>query len=194
MQMRTTDINEFRFDDRNANRHTKSGSEFLRNTIDEFGFGRSAVSDKNNVLMIGNDSVRQAIETGRKKAVVVETTGDEIVIVKRTDIAADSREGRELAWRDNRAAQLGIDLDMNIINELSKSHDIDLDPYDFPKMNTISDEELAAFFEPDTSEPKPDKSTIVLNYSPEEAEIVKRELLKRGNSYEQAVWNLLGLE
>jgi hypothetical protein len=39
-----------------------------------------------------------------------------------------------------------------------------------------------------------DYEKIVLNYTQQEHEIVKQELLKHGKTYEAAVWNLLGLQ
>jgi hypothetical protein len=48
---------------------------------------------------------------GIKKVRVIETTGDELVAVKRTDISIDSEEGRRMAWLDNRAGQVNLSWD-----------------------------------------------------------------------------------
>jgi hypothetical protein len=56
-----------------------------------------------------------------------------------------------------------------------------------------SDVNLNEFFEQITGEKKEVKEKIILEYSVEEYELVSKELLKHGTSYEQAVWNLLGL-
>jgi hypothetical protein len=65
--------------------------------------------------------------------VVVETSGREIVAVKRTDLSLDSPEGRGLAIADNRTAELGLEWDPEILSELAA--ELDLQPY-------FTDEEL----------------------------------------------------
>lgn len=51
----------------------------------------------------GNKSQQAAIAAGIKKVRVIETTGDELVAVKRTDVDIDSAEGRKMAYLDIRA-------------------------------------------------------------------------------------------
>jgi len=49
--------------------------------------------------------------------IVVETTGDKLVAVKRIDLdlADDSTAARELAYADNRVAQVGLEWDAEVI-------------------------------------------------------------------------------
>jgi site-specific DNA-methyltransferase (adenine-specific) len=49
--------------------------------------------------------------------IVVETTGNQIVAVKRTDIDLDSKKGREMALADNATAKANIDWDVEALNE-----------------------------------------------------------------------------
>ena len=58
----------------------------------------SQVSESNNSLCL----------IAKPSSEVIETTGDELVAVKRTDIDIDSKEGRELALADNRTAQINL--------------------------------------------------------------------------------------
>ena len=44
-----------------------------------------------------------AIAAGIKRVRVIETTGDELVAVKRTDVDIDSADGRKMAYLDIRA-------------------------------------------------------------------------------------------
>ena len=194
MKVTETTIDKLKFDKKNANKHTERENRLLDKSLSKLGFGRSVLLDKDDNIIAGNGVTEKAGELGFNKVRIIETDGTEIIAVKRKDISINSKKGRELAIADNQTAKVGIEFDSDMLNNLQNEFDVMLQDWELPEMHTISDEELAAFFEPDTSEPKPDKSTIVLNYTPEEAEIVKRELLKRGNSYEQAVWHLLGLE
>ena len=45
---------------------------------------------------------------GIKKVRVIETQGDELIAVKRTDLSLDSKEGRELAYADNLTTQVNL--------------------------------------------------------------------------------------
>ena len=53
---------------------------------------------------------------------------------------------------------------------------------------------LDDFFEDNPNAEQTNKPKITLEYTEEDYEVVKTELLKHGKTYESAVWNLLGLE
>ena len=59
--------------------------------------------DWNGNIIAGNKSQQAAIAAGIKRVRVIETTGDELVAVKRTDVDIDSAEGRKMAYLDIRA-------------------------------------------------------------------------------------------
>ena len=102
------DIEELAQDQRNFNKGTEQGQELMERSFKEMGAGRSILIDKNGNIIAGNKSQKAAIAAGIKKVRVIETTGDELVAVKRTDIDIDSKEGRELALADNRTAQINL--------------------------------------------------------------------------------------
>ena len=77
------------------------GQSLIEKSLRQFGAGRSILLDKNNRIIAGNKTVENAGQIGLEKVLIVETTGEEIVAVKRTDIDLDTREGRELALADN---------------------------------------------------------------------------------------------
>lgn len=56
---------------------------------------------------------------------IVETTGDKIVAVKRTDIELDSREGRGLAMADNATSSADLSWNKGNIEEVSEKFNID---------------------------------------------------------------------
>ena len=75
----------------------------IEKSFRELGAGRSILLDRNGNIIAGNKSQQAAIATGIKRVRVIETTGDELVAVKRTDVYIDSAEGRKMAYLDIRA-------------------------------------------------------------------------------------------
>lgn len=98
-------------DDLNANRGSEYGTHLVENSIRKFGAGRSILLDKNNRIIAGNKTTEQAASVGLDNVIIVETTGDQIVAVKRMDIDLDSAQGREMAIADNAAAKANIQWD-----------------------------------------------------------------------------------
>lgn len=106
-----SDIKDLKFDDKNFNKHTEFGMGLLEKSLNKFGAGRSILVDKDNNIIAGNGIVEAAANAGLTKTKVVETTGDELVVVKRTDVALDSEQGREMALADNATAQADLEWD-----------------------------------------------------------------------------------
>ena len=107
MSKELIDIEELRQDTLNFNKGTYEGEGLIKKSLERFKAGRSVLIDKNNNIIAGNKTVSAAATMGMK-VLVIETTGDELVAVKRTDIDIDSKEGRELALADNRTAQINL--------------------------------------------------------------------------------------
>ena len=107
MSKELIDIEELRQDTLNFNKGTYEGEGLIKKSLERFKAGRSVLIDKNNNIIAGNKTVSAAATMGMKVR-VIETTGDELVAVKRTDIDLDSKEGRELALADNRTAQINL--------------------------------------------------------------------------------------
>lgn len=112
-------IDELKFDDKNFNKHTEFGMGLLEKSLRENGAGRSILIDKDNNIIAGNGIIEAAGSVGLENIKVVETTGDEIVAVKRTDISLNSKKGRKMALADNATAKADLEWDFeNIISEL----------------------------------------------------------------------------
>jgi len=124
-----TTIDKLTPDNLNANAGTQRGQGALEHSLRTFGAGRSVLVDKDDRIIAGNKTVETAGSIGMMDAVVVETKGDQIVVVKRTDISLDSPEGRGLAIADNRAGELNLEWNQDVLAELGE--DIDLTPYFF---------------------------------------------------------------
>ena len=108
----------------------------MEKSFKELGAGRSILVDKDGRIIAGNKSQQAAIAAGIKKVRIIETTGDELVAVKRTDLSLDSKEGRELALADNLTTQVNLEWDKVELAEVAAQQGIDLpdwglDPKDF---------------------------------------------------------------
>lgn len=112
-----TDISDLKFDDKNFNAHTEYGMSLLEKSLRENGAGRSILIDKDNNIIAGNGIIEAAGNIGLKDLQIVETDGTKIVAVKRTDIALDSAQGRQMALADNATASADLEWDKDNIAE-----------------------------------------------------------------------------
>jgi hypothetical protein len=110
-------ITDLQFDDKNFNLGSEYGAKLLDNSFSKFGAGRSVLVDKNNRLIAGNKSAEMFGQLGNENIIIVETTGDELVVVKRTDIDLDSQQGREMALADNQVSKINFVLAEEILAE-----------------------------------------------------------------------------
>lgn len=110
-------IDQLKFDDKNFNKHTEYGMSLLEKSLRENGAGRSILVDKDDNIIAGNGIVEAAINAGISKTRIVEVTGDELVVVKRTDLELDSKQGREMALADNATAAADLSWDEECIGE-----------------------------------------------------------------------------
>ncbi|MBO7734276.1 MAG: hypothetical protein J6S67_17050 [Methanobrevibacter sp.] len=77
------------------------GKQIIKRSIQKFGLTRSILVDKNDNIICGNKVFNEAIEQGIQKVIVVETTGEELVVVKRKDLNIDSQACSEIQFTDN---------------------------------------------------------------------------------------------
>lgn len=147
-----SNIKDLRFDDKNFNKHTEYGMSLLEKSLRENGAGRSILIDKDNNIIAGNGIVEAAGSVGLEKVKIIETSGDEIIAVKRTDIALDSDQGRTMALADNATAAADLNWDEELLQEHFtpeelRGWDVDVrplkeiiedDPDDLDKENTYS--------------------------------------------------------
>lgn len=112
-----SDITELKFDKKNFNKHTPEGMGLLEKSLQQFGAGRSILVDKDNNIIAGNGIVEAAQNAGITKTRVIETTGDELVVVKRKDVELDSDQGREMALADNATAAADLSWDDDLLKD-----------------------------------------------------------------------------
>ena len=79
---------QIREDKRNYRRHGEKNLSLIGRSLDDFGAGRSIVADNSGQVIGGNGTLREANKRGIPKR-IIHTTGDELVVVVRDDIAPD---------------------------------------------------------------------------------------------------------
>lgn len=111
-KVETRKITDFTPDPSNANAGTERGLRSLDDSLAELGLGRSIVVDKNGVIIGGNKTAERSIDRGFEDAIVVHSTGDQLVVVQRDDLDLmdddPNNKARRLAYRDNRVAELDL--------------------------------------------------------------------------------------
>lgn len=154
-----SNISELRFDDKNFNDHTEYGMSLLEKSLRDFGAGRSILIDKNNNIIAGNGIIEAAGNIGLEDMKIVETTGDKIVAVKRTDIELDSKVGRGLAMADNATSSADLSWNKGNIEEVSEQFDIDPGEW-ISDWDKDEDTEVVEDEAPEVNESEPAKSEL----------------------------------
>ena len=154
-----SDINELKFDDKNFNKHTEFGMSLLEKSLRELGAGRSIVVDKDNNIIAGNGIVEAAQNAGITKTRVIETQGNEIVVVKRTDMELESEKGRKMAFADNATASVDLDWDEEQVKETTEQYGIDTNDWGV-KFDWAEEQEIEEDEAPEVNEKEPAKSEL----------------------------------
>lgn len=116
-------ITDLKQDTSNPNKGNKKGRALIKESISKFGAGRSILVDKNGIVIAGNNVHSAAMEAGLDVK-IIKTTGDQLVVVQRTDIDINSPEGRELSLADNVAAKTNITWDKNVLKKEFKEAEL----------------------------------------------------------------------
>lgn len=125
--IKETKLTEFIPDPNNLNKGTERGRGMLERSLTDLGLGRSILVDKHNVVIAGNKTLEAAAENGFDDAIVVETNGEKLVVVKRTDLDLDADEkAKQLAIADNRVAELDLSWDVDALIELEETVDLSM--------------------------------------------------------------------
>lgn len=169
--MKETKIQDLIPDDNNFNEGTQYGQHLIEESLRKFGAGRSVLIDKNNRIIAGNKTIENAAAIGLEDVIVVETTGDKIVAVKRTDVDLNSEKGREMALADNATGMANLKWDYDALESEAEKWGIegsewgvDINNMDFLEIET-SDIPVV-----ETKEKK--KERIIIVYKEEQEEIV----------------------
>lgn len=105
-----TSLDDLTPDRENANLGTDRGRGVIDWSLEQHGFGRSILVDRDGNVIAGNKTLEEARKRGLP-VIVVQSPGDAVLVHQRTEIdlydEQDTR-GREMAYADNRAAELGL--------------------------------------------------------------------------------------
>ena len=119
-------------DNKNFNKGTEFGEHLMDESLRKFGLGRSILIDKNNRIIAGNKTAEKAADIGFDNVIIVETNGNSLVAVKRTDIDLDSAKGRELALADNATSKANLSFDTDLIMQEAEKFDFDPEDWGIP--------------------------------------------------------------
>jgi hypothetical protein len=112
-------------DTRNANKGSERGSAMIEKSLRNYGAGRSILIDKNGKIIAGNKTSENAGAVGMEEVIVVQTDGTKLVAVQRMDLDLDTdKAAKELAIADNRAGQVSLSWDVDVVKELSGEIDL----------------------------------------------------------------------
>ena len=115
------ETNKIRF-----NKGTEYGRRLIARSLQKLGAGRSVLCDKNDIILCGNDVYEEALKQG-KKIRVIDTCANELVVVRRTDVDANTKTGKELALIDNLCQEKNLNWDADVIL-FEMNNDFSFDP------------------------------------------------------------------
>lgn len=108
-------MTEIKFDKRNYRIHDKKNKDLIKKSLLECGAGRSILIDAEGEIIAGNGVFEQASKL-KIPTKIIETDGNELIVVKRNDISTEDDKRKRLAVMDNSASDLS-DFDIKILTE-----------------------------------------------------------------------------
>lgn len=118
MKVTKKTISDYKLNLRNPNRGTERGVYMVEQSFQQLGAGRSIVTDGKGGVIAGNHSMQAAESVGIRDVIEIETDGNQLVVVKRTDLDLDDPNddtARRLAIADNRASEVGLSWDADVL-------------------------------------------------------------------------------
>ena len=188
-QEKIINIEELVQDEHNFNKGTDEGGKLMERSFKEMGAGRSVLIDKHGKIIAGNKSQKAAIAAGIKRVRVIETTGDELIAVKRTDVELESEQGRKMALLDNLTTQVNLAWDEAELQTITGEIE-GFDPDDFGLDLNHGELDMDGFFnqEPEGGD-KPQKKQITIlmpaTYSEDEENYIRNIVVEALKDYKE---------
>lgn len=91
---------KLKYDPRNYRIHDDRNLNLIKKSLEELGAGRSILIDNDDTIIAGNGVMQNAEKLGIPTR-IVETSGDELIVVKRTDLSSTDEKRKLLAMADN---------------------------------------------------------------------------------------------
>jgi site-specific DNA-methyltransferase (adenine-specific) len=115
-------------DPANANKGTKRGNKAVADSLSRYGAGRSILIDKHGTIIAGNKTAANARAAGIEDVEVIQTDGTKIIAVQRIDLdLSQDAKAKELGIADNRASELGLEWNPEVLGQLAT--ELDLQPF-----------------------------------------------------------------
>lgn len=124
--IRKRKVSDYVPDPHNANKGTERGQYMVDTSVQSVGLARSIVAANDDTIPAGNKTLQAAMDAGIEDVIEVETDGNALVVVKRTDWATvDSEKARQYAYLDNRASEVGLAWDAEqVLRDLDAGVDL----------------------------------------------------------------------
>lgn len=126
-------MGELKFDPKNYRIHTDKNKRLIRKSLEECGAGRSILFDKDNFIIAGNGVYEQALELGLPVR-VIESDGNELIAIKRTDLSTEDAKRKALALADNYTSDTSV-FDIDAIVEDFGVDELDAWEFDVDEFN-----------------------------------------------------------
>jgi len=106
-------------DSHNANAGTPRGQKMIEASIQEDGFGRPVLVDKNGKLIAGNKTIQSVADAFGidTEVILVKTDGKKVIVHQREDLDLDDLKGsaRRLAYRDNLTSHFSFEMEPAVV-------------------------------------------------------------------------------
>lgn len=180
-------------DPNNYRLHDETNKNTINKSLSELGAGRSILIDKEGKVIAGNGVFEQATELGIPIK-IIETSGDELIAVQRTDLAPDDDRRKKLAFVDNLATDQSK-FDLEALKSEFNVDDLKDWNFDVHIEEEITDKDLEDFFE-DAPKSTIDRKTkkLVFEYNEDVYQLVMDALGKKRGNKEDALLRLLKIK
>jgi len=142
-----TKKSEYTLDPRNARTHPARNKDAVEKSLRELGAGRSIVVDADGVVIGGNAVYEEAVKLGIPVK-EIETSGEELIVVRRVDLKTADPRRMALALADNKIGDTS-EFDWELTSELLKELDGEIDL----ELTGFADFETGPLLESDWSPP-----------------------------------------
>lgn len=186
-------IEDFIPDDRNFNKGTEYGSHLLEKSLSELGAGRSILVDADDRIIAGNKTQEAAINVGLKDAIVIETEGDELVAVRRTDMDIHTSKGRKMALADNAISKKNLQWDDVVINQVQQEFGLDIHEWCIPVVSIDEEDEEKPSEAPKNND-EDEYRELRIKFAPDAYLFVLGKLREHGDDFAKSLISILNIE
>lgn len=167
-----------KLDDKNYRIHGDKNKRLIKKSLEDCGAGRSILVDKDNVIIAGNGVFEQAKELGLAVR-IIESTGTELIVVKRTDLSTDDDKRKLLALADNHTSDTS-EFDFEAIMQDFTIDDLNLWQLEIDNFdcNIIDDLETGSFM--GAVKEASDVFSITFSFEKEHKERIEEYIKKNG--------------